>query len=133
MAKIKIAKIVNKFGLKFYVPIWKAKIMLANSKIEDYEIVETDKVKNFDKPQSQEDFNKSMKYQNVTPADIENQSLKEQIALLTKKIELEGKLKANTKVNTKITETKTDIIVDLPEISVKPNELDTLKQEAKEK
>lgn len=52
----KAAKIINKFWKEFYVPEWKAKKMMLDWEITDFSIEEVEKVKNFDKPQTQRDF-----------------------------------------------------------------------------
>ncbi|MDA3854787.1 MAG: hypothetical protein PF569_00910 [Candidatus Woesearchaeota archaeon] len=57
---VKIAEIVNRYGKSYMVPLYKAKEMVRNEEIEDYDIIEVARVKNFQKPQTQKEFERGL-------------------------------------------------------------------------
>jgi hypothetical protein len=86
---VKIAEIVNRYGKSYMVPLYKAKEMVRNEEIEDYDIIEVARVKNFQKPQTQKEFERGLAWPK-TIAEQENEVLREQITLLQQKKTLEN-------------------------------------------
>lgn len=109
---VKIAKIVNRYGKKYMVPLHKAKEMVRKEEIEDFDIIEVDRVMNFEKPQTQREFERQMQGIMPSEAEKENALLKEQIALLQQKAELEAKLSS---APAKVTEQLTNDEIKVPE------------------
>lgn len=88
---MKVAKIENKFGNTFLVPLFRAKAMQLNEEIVSFDIVEVDHVANLQKPQTQTEFERSMQGQTTSAAELENQALRDQIDLLKQKDTLVSK------------------------------------------
>lgn len=122
---VKIAKIVNRYGKTYMVPLFRAKEMIRNEEIEDYDIIEVEKTKNFEKPQTQKDFERGLNGPKSI-AEQENEALREQIALLTQKAKLESNIKApvTAKAEPKVENQLLDALkekADILEIKYNPN------------
>ena len=58
----KLAKVVNRFGNEFNVPLYKAREMQMNGEIDDFTTFEYDgDNKNIEAPETQDEFNKRTK------------------------------------------------------------------------
>jgi len=69
------------------VPLYKAKKMVRDEEIDDFEIIEVDRLLNAKKPETQAEFNRNMDKQN-----LDNNVLKENIELNKQLIEAQKEL-----------------------------------------
>ena len=119
MVKIKAAKIINRFWKEFIVPLYKAKKMVRDEEIDDFEIIEVDRLLNAKKPETQAEFNRNMDKQNLN-----NNVLKENIELNKQLIEAQkelNRIKAEWQTISKSKKTET---------IVTKSKLDLLKEQA---
>lgn len=118
---IKVAKIVNKYGKSYMIPLFRAKEMVRRGDIDDFDIIEVEKAKNFEKPKTQKEFERGFS-DKTNLMQEENDLLKEQIKLLREKQALESVKAPVTKTVTKTT----DVIVKETSIDVLKKQADSL-------
>ena len=86
---MKFARIVNTFWNKFDVPLWKAKEMMLNKEISDFEPIDVEDSRNVDAPETQMEFERRMAGQVKSSVEIENENLKIEISMLKQKDKLQ--------------------------------------------